>query len=79
MRGASTRPPAGALARTLLRAWTHRGVLARLLWPLSLLFGALAAARRALYRRGLLQAQRAGGAPLPVVVVVGNVVAGGAG
>ena len=78
MRGASTRPWASAAERTLLHAWTHRGVLARLLWPLSLLFGALAAARRVLYRRGLLRAQRAG-APLPVVVVVGNVVAGGAG
>lgn len=62
----------------LLRAWTRRGALAWLLWPLSLIYRALTATRRALYRTGLCKAQRAG-APLPVVVVVGNVVAGGAG
>lgn len=59
----------------LQRAWTRRGPLARLLWPVSLLFAALAAARRALYRAGVLRTHRAG---VPVVVV-GNVVAGGAG
>ncbi|WHZ11801.1 MAG: tetraacyldisaccharide 4'-kinase [Burkholderiaceae bacterium] len=78
MHGASTRPLASALERTLLRTWTQRGALARLLWPLAQLFGVLAAARRALYRCGMLTAQRAS-VPLPVVVVVGNVVAGGAG
>jgi tetraacyldisaccharide 4'-kinase len=62
----------------LLRAWTRRGTLAWLLWPLSLVFQALSAGRRALYHAGLRQAQRVG-TPLPVVVVVGNVVAGGAG
>src|SRR5450830_283659 len=59
----------------LTHAWTHRGWLAWLLWPLSLLFGALAALRRSLYRVGIFQAERV---PVPVIVV-GNVVAGGAG
>lgn len=62
----------------LLRAWTRRGALARLLWPASMAFAGLSAARRALYRAGVFKAQRVG-ARLPVVVVVGNVVAGGAG
>lgn len=59
----------------LAQAWLRRGALACLLWPLSLLFGALAALRRALYRNGLLRTERVA-AP---VVVVGNVIAGGAG
>jgi tetraacyldisaccharide 4'-kinase len=64
-------PPAPALQR----AWLRRGPLARALWPLSLLFGALAALRRASYRLGWRRVQ-----VLPVpVIVVGNVVAGGAG
>ena len=64
-----------ALQRVLTRAWTHRGALAWLLWPAALLFGALAALRRRLYRAGLLPAGRV---PVPVIVV-GNVVAGGSG
>lgn len=48
---------------------------ARLLQPLSWLYGALSAAHRWLYRTGLRQAQRA---PVPLLVV-GNLVAGGAG
>lgn len=59
----------------LQRAWLRRGPLAWLLWPLSLLFTALAAARRLAYRRGWRRSARL---PVPVVVV-GNVVAGGAG
>ena len=59
----------------LQRAWLERGAVARLLWPLSRLFGLLAALRRALYRAGWLRTERAS---VPVVVV-GNVVAGGAG
>ncbi len=59
----------------LQRAWLERGAVARLLWPLSRLFGLLAALRRALYRVGWLRTERAS---VPVVVV-GNVVAGGAG
>ena len=59
----------------LERAWLARGALARLLWPVSQLFGALAALRRALYRGGWLVTERV---DVPVIVV-GNVVAGGAG
>ena len=69
---------AGARARLeqrLTQAWTGRGPLARALWPLSQIYGALTALRRALYRRQVLKAERL---PLPVIVV-GNVVAGGAG
>lgn len=60
------------MREALQRAWSRRGPLARLLLPLSLLYGALAARQREAARR---RAQRL---PVPVVVV-GNVVAGGAG
>lgn len=60
---------------SLQRVWLRRGALAWSLRPLSWLYGTLAAAHRALYRMGLRQAVRL---PVPVVVV-GNVVAGGAG
>jgi tetraacyldisaccharide 4'-kinase len=63
------------LQRWLTSAWTRRGPLSWLLWPISLLFGALAALRRGLYRIGVLHAQ---GVEVPVIVV-GNVVAGGSG
>lgn len=59
----------------LVRAWNTRGPLALALLPLSWIFGALAAVRRALWRSGVLKAQRL---PCPVVVV-GNRIAGGAG
>lgn len=59
----------------LRHAWLHRGVLAVLLWPLSILYGALVRARCHAYRFGWLPSQRL---PVPVVVV-GNVVVGGAG
>jgi tetraacyldisaccharide 4'-kinase len=59
----------------LQRAWIHGGVLAWLLAPLSLVFWLLVAIRRALYRAGVLGSTRI---PVPIVVV-GNVVAGGAG
>jgi tetraacyldisaccharide 4'-kinase len=65
----------GGSAFSLQRAWLHRGVLACLLWPLSLLFGAFAALRRLPYRLGWREAQRVA---VPVIVV-GNVIAGGAG
>jgi tetraacyldisaccharide 4'-kinase len=67
--------PPSALQHALVHAWTRRGPLAWLLWPVSLLFGALAALRRGLYRAGLLKTQRVPA----LVVVVGNVVAGGSG
>ena len=63
------------LAERLRGAWQHRGALALALWPLSLLYGVLTALRRALYRTGLLRSERL---PVPVIVV-GNVIAGGAG
>ena len=59
----------------LLHVWAARGLLAWLMWPLSLLFGAVTATRRGLYRRGLLRSQ----AVAVPVVVVGNLIAGGAG
>jgi tetraacyldisaccharide 4'-kinase len=49
--------------------------MAWLLWPLSLLYGLLVRLRKALYRVGWLTSERL---PVPVIVV-GNVVAGGAG
>ena len=63
------------LTRTLQQAWLRRGPLACLLWPLSLVYGLAIALRRGLYRRGLLKSDSA---PVPVLVV-GNLVAGGAG
>ena len=64
-----------AHAARLRQAWRRRGPRAMALWPLSLLYGALSALRRALYRARLLRSERL---PVPVVVV-GNVIAGGAG
>ena len=59
----------------LQQAWLKRGLLAWLLWPLSLLFRLIVALRRCAYSLGLLRSEHPG---LPVIVV-GNVVAGGAG
>ncbi|MDO8447600.1 MAG: tetraacyldisaccharide 4'-kinase [Rhodoferax sp.] len=67
--------PRSLLQRTLTRAWTRRGPLAWLLWPISLLFVTLAALRRHLYQAGLLKVRRV----RALVIVVGNVVAGGSG
>ncbi len=55
--------------------WSHRGPLAVLLLPFSWCYGMLLSLRRALYRWGVLTINRA---PVPVIVV-GNVIAGGAG
>jgi len=66
---------APAWQQVLLRAWTQRGFVAWALWPVSLLYGLLVALRSGLYRWGIFSAQRVA---VPVVVV-GNVVAGGAG
>lgn len=63
------------LSTRLLQAWQHRGPVAWALWPVSLVLGALVALRRSGYRRGWLASQRVPA----VVIVVGNVVAGGAG
>ena len=59
----------------LAQAWHGRGPLTRLLWPLSLLYGALGAGQRWLYRRRWLDVHKL---PVPVIVV-GNVLVGGAG
>ncbi len=64
-----------ALQGILSKAWTGRGAVVWLLWPIALVFGALAALRRTLYRARLLKTQRVGA----FVIVVGNVVAGGSG
>jgi tetraacyldisaccharide 4'-kinase len=67
----------GAPARWLTASWTGPGVRwgARLLQPLSWLYAGLAAVHRGLYRSGL---RATGRAPVPVLVI-GNLVAGGAG
>lgn len=65
---------AGAV-QTLQNAWLRRGLAARLLLPLALIYGWLATLHRALYAARLLRRERL---PVPVLVV-GNVVAGGAG
>lgn len=72
---ADTAIAVSAGAGLLQRAWAGRGALAWLLRPLSLLFGTLAWLRRQLFKRGFKATHRA---PVPVIVV-GNVVAGGAG
>ena len=59
----------------LQRAWLSRGWVACLLWPLSQVYCLLVSWRRRLYQTGFLKSARAG---VPVLVV-GNVVAGGAG
>ncbi len=56
-------------------AWLTRGWLACLLWPFAWLHGLAVRLRRGLYRKGFLESRRFG---VPVIVV-GNVVAGGAG
>lgn len=55
--------------------WASRGLWARLLWPLSVLYGLLLALRRRLYRWGVLKRVKLS---VPVLVV-GNVIVGGAG
>lgn len=63
------------LSSRLLQAWQRRGPLAALLWPLSQLYAALMGLRRLAYRSGIKRSERL---PVPVLVV-GNVVVGGAG
>ena len=54
------------MSQVLLRAWTRRGLLARVLWPLSMMVRGLVAFRRLLYRMGVFATHRL---PVPVVVV----------
>ena len=64
-------------AQRLVATWYAPRVtpLAALLWPLSILYRGVVAVRRALFRAGLLRAQRL---PVPVIVV-GNINVGGVG
>ncbi|MEJ8840087.1 tetraacyldisaccharide 4'-kinase [Ramlibacter sp. AN1133] len=59
----------------LQRAWLRRGPLAGLLWPVSLVYRAGSALHGRLYASGRRRVERL---PVPVIVV-GNVIAGGAG
>ena len=59
----------------LSKAWRGRGPLASLLLPMGLVFFAIAALRRMAYRFNWLKSERL---PVPVVVI-GNIIAGGAG
>lgn len=63
------------LAATLQRSWLGRRSLAWALWPLSRLYGLIVRCRTLAYRLGLLRSVRL---PVPVIVV-GNLIAGGAG
>ncbi|HYD75693.1 tetraacyldisaccharide 4'-kinase [Ramlibacter sp.] len=63
------------MRQALQSAWLRRGPLAWALRPISVLYGLALRLRNALYRTGVIAVERA---PVPVVVV-GNVVAGGAG
>ncbi len=58
-----------------MKHWYHRGPLAWLLWPVSLLFGVAAWARRVLFRLRILPSEHPG---IPVIVV-GNITVGGSG
>ena len=64
-----------ALQARLPHAWTGKGALACLLLPVAWLYGALAASRRQLFRWAWRRSRRVDA----FVIVVGNVVAGGAG
>ncbi|MDO9277112.1 MAG: tetraacyldisaccharide 4'-kinase [Polaromonas sp.] len=64
-----------SIETTLQSAWMRRGPLACLLWPLAQLHAGAVVLRRWLYQQGILKSWRAG---VPVIVI-GNVVAGGAG
>ncbi|MGC1174849.1 tetraacyldisaccharide 4'-kinase, partial [Polaromonas sp.] len=63
------------MSQRLQQAWLRRGVLARLLWPVAKLHELLVELRRQAFRTGYFKSARV---PVPVIVV-GNVVAGGAG
>jgi tetraacyldisaccharide 4'-kinase len=65
----------GLAAEFPQRHWYRRSALSAALWPLSLVFRGGVALRRLLYRHGVFAAARL---PVPVVVV-GNLVVGGAG
>ena len=59
----------------LARSWRKRGLVACLLWPLSLVYRVLSWLHHGLYRAGILKTEHS---TVPIIVV-GNLVAGGAG
>jgi tetraacyldisaccharide 4'-kinase len=59
----------------LQQAWLTQGLIARVLWPVSLIYGTLVWLRKLLYRLDVFHAQHL---PVPVIVV-GNVFVGGVG
>jgi len=59
----------------VLRSWQHANWLTVLLWPLSLVYGAVFAVNRSLYRLGIKSSYKA---PVPLIVV-GNLTVGGTG
>jgi tetraacyldisaccharide 4'-kinase len=67
--------PGQGWGERLQRAWTHKGLGALLLLPMTLLYYLLTALRRGLYRAGVFKSQGVNCA----VLVVGNAIAGGAG
>jgi len=71
----SRAPSQGGGAQRLQQAWLTRGPLACALLPIAWIFGALGGLRLRLYRVGLFKIIRL---PVPIVVV-GNLIAGGAG
>lgn len=62
-------------ASRITKAWERRGLLACLLLPVTLVYTVLQSARRCLYRWQMLKSRKVD----CTVIVVGNVVAGGAG
>ena len=59
----------------LAKIWTQRGSLAWLLWPVSVVYALITSLRRTFYALGIFKTNRV----RAKVIVVGNVVAGGAG
>ena len=59
----------------LQQAWLSKGLVACVLWPVSLIYGAIVSLRKLLYRLNVFHAQNL---PVPVIVV-GNVFVGGVG
>ena len=59
----------------LQQAWLTKGLIACVLWPVSLIYGAIVSLRKLLYRLNVFHAQNL---PVPVIVV-GNVFVGGVG
>lgn len=71
----SERTQQSTLQQVLTQTWSHRGPLAWLLRPIAVLFQFLTRVRRALYQSGIFKTRRVPA----LVIVVGNVVAGGSG